>query len=194
MEEPLKVIIGPMFAGKTKTVLALVEQLDSVVLISHGCDTRYGESEVVSHDGDRLPCVAVDKLDTKLVKGARVVVIDEGQFFTDLEPFVLECLALGKQVVVAGLDLLANGKPFGDMLKLAHLPESSVTYLQSKCSVCNEAAPFSECLDGQGGVGGADRYEPRCAKHFSGDPSSAYKVDATCSRLVSDVNEANEGM
>ncbi|KAH8973300.1 hypothetical protein BDL97_01G038700 [Sphagnum fallax] len=62
----IHVIMGPMFAGKTTSLLQRVQDARNagrkVGLVKSNKDTRYGVAAVVSHDGIKLPCVAVSNL------------------------------------------------------------------------------------------------------------------------------------
>ncbi|CAN4126977.1 unnamed protein product [Withania somnifera] len=54
----LHVVVGPMFAGKTTTLLKRIKSERSngrsVAIIKSDKDTRYGLDSIVTHDGDRL--------------------------------------------------------------------------------------------------------------------------------------------
>ncbi|CAK9182255.1 unnamed protein product [Ilex paraguariensis] len=56
----IHVIVGPMFAGKTTTLLRRIKSESShgrnVALIKSNKDTRYGLDSIVTHDGEKLPC------------------------------------------------------------------------------------------------------------------------------------------
>lgn len=168
-----------MFGGKTTELQNRVRELQEtkrVLVLSHASDTRYGVSKIISHDKVEIPCIAVEELHMSLVAGYDVVALDEGQFFTGLRAFVEECKAREIHVIVAGLDLDLAGEPFGEMLEVAYLPGAVVRHHTAECAVCGGDAYFSECLTGEGGVGGADKYEARCGEHFSGKTDMAYKA------------------
>ena len=59
----LKVILGPMFAGKTTKILELYSGYNTTetLVFNHTFDNRYdGENEVVStHNKDTIPCIKV---------------------------------------------------------------------------------------------------------------------------------------
>lgn len=80
----------------------------SVLLVKSGVDNRYSATEVVSHTGERRSCLAVPRLadlyGSPHLENARVIAVDEGQFFDDLTDFAVQCAdVLGKQIIVAGL-------------------------------------------------------------------------------------------
>ena len=176
------VICGCMFCGKTDEMLRLLRRFSiagrTVVLIKPRLDTRTEDRTVVSRSGAQLTAVAVDdsRQIEALVGDADIVAIEEGQFFDDGLPEVVERLAeLGKQVVVTGLDRDFRGIPFGAMPRLLALADQ-VTKLTAICMVCGEPATRTQRLiNGEpagadspliviGGMGD-ETYEARCRLH-----------------------------
>ncbi len=177
----LTVIMGCMFAQKTTELLRLIRRYRSigfkVLVVNYKHDTRYGEGVIASHDLDKIPAMAVERLcdlDEETIKGYDVVVIDEGQFFSDLFDKVTTWVDLLPRlhVVVSGLDGDAERRPFGDMLRLIPHAEHLLR-LSSYCAVCRDgtAAHFSKKVAGDPSkieeVGGADKYLPVCRKHYN---------------------------
>ncbi|MFB6077145.1 MAG: thymidine kinase, partial [Candidatus Nanohaloarchaea archaeon] len=84
----LTVIAGPMYAGKTGELIDRLQRRDHVAF-KPIIDDRYGEEQVVTHDGTELPATPVrtdaegmDALvDLALGRDPAVVGIDEAQFF-----------------------------------------------------------------------------------------------------------------
>ena len=99
-----------------------------------------------------------------LTSSARVVCIDEAQFFDDRLVDVANTLANdGKRVIVAGLDMDFEGKPFDPMPQLLAIAEY-VTKLHAICAESGLMANFSQRLvqnSDQVLVGEKDAYEPR---------------------------------
>ncbi|MED6227114.1 Thymidine kinase a, partial [Stylosanthes scabra] len=60
------VIVGPMFAGKTTSLLrrikSEVQNGRNVAMLKSSKDTRYAIDSVVTHDGMRFPCWALQNL------------------------------------------------------------------------------------------------------------------------------------
>jgi thymidine kinase len=181
------VICGCMFCGKTDEMLRLLRRFAiagrEVVLIKPSLDTRTDEVNVVSRSGARHPAMAVDhsREIAGLVGEADIVAIEEGQFFDEGLPEVVEVLAdAGKQVVVTGLDRDFRGVPFGPMPRLMALADQ-VTKLTAICVVCGEQATRTQRLiDGHpasadspliviGGMGD-ETYEARCRLHHEVPP------------------------
>ncbi len=176
------VIAGCMFCGKTDEMLRLLRRFSiasrRVVLVKPRLDTRTDAVTVVSRSGVHHEAVPVDSSDEidALARDADVVGIEEGQFFDERLPEAVERLAaLGKQVVVTGLDRDFRGVPFGTMPRLLALADQ-VTKLTAICVVCGEPATRTQRLiDGEpapanspliviGGMGD-ETYEARCRLH-----------------------------
>jgi thymidine kinase len=176
------VIAGCMFCGKTDEMLRLLRRFSiagrQVVLVKPRIDTRTDEITVVSRSGAEHRAVTVDhssEIDAA-VGPADIVAIEEGQFFDEALPEVVEALAAsGKQVIVTGLDRDFRGIPFGTMPRLLALADQ-VTKLTAICMVCGEPATRTQRLiDGEpapadspliviGGLGD-ETYEARCRLH-----------------------------
>jgi thymidine kinase len=176
------VICGCMFCGKTDEMLRLLRRFSiagrRVVLVKPRIDTRSDELTVVSRSGASHVALTVDEASQieSRVGEADIVAIEEGQFFDERLPEVVERLAAaGKQVLATGLDQDFRGIPFGPMPRLLALADQ-VTKLTAICVVCGEPATRTQRLiDGRpapadspliliGGIGD-ERYEARCRLH-----------------------------
>jgi thymidine kinase len=187
----LELIIGPMFAGKSSALQSIVRRRKAigwnVLVVKHTVDVRYLEPSstennlVINHDNVACPAIARDSLmpliDLDVFIDARLIIVEEGQFFADIVPFVLAAVEThGKDVVVVGLDGDAHRKPFGKILELIPLADT-VQRLFALCKLCGDgtAARFTCAVDsktaaatlgGKPNVGGEDSYMPLCRKHF----------------------------
>lgn len=168
MTMTITVIYGPMFAGKSSTLINKARKYESVrgssalCMIKHARDTRYDENpakagfdpaeagfstgtSVVSHDGVRYPAVAVSHLmsitDDQLSQVSRVF-IDEGQFFPDLIEFIKYAQSKNISVVIAGLDLNHKKENFGHMMEAIQLSTKSIR-LQARCVDCRGLAVYT---------------------------------------------------
>jgi len=182
------VICGCMFCGKTDEMLRLLRRFSiagrQVILVKPRLDTRTDEGTVVSRSGaqHRAASVHDSRQIEALVGEADIVAIEEGQFFDEGLPEVVERLAdAGKQVLVTGLDRDFRGIPFGPMPRLMALADQ-VTKLTAICVVCGEPATRTQRLiDGRpatadspliviGGLGD-EKYEARCRQHHEVPPA-----------------------
>jgi thymidine kinase len=186
----LEIILGGMYAGKTSRLVEIYKQCKfcniSVAVINHSIDNRYDEELLSTHDQVKIPCIKTEKLldvwtdhinldeDVSLVPRIKdrfkvatssVILINEGQFFPDLEEFVKKLLLNDKKVYVCGLDGDFERKKFGQILDLIPLCDK-VTKLTSLCSICKNGTPgiFSKRItsEKEQTVVGSDNYIPVC--------------------------------
>lgn len=178
----LELIIGPMFAGKSSAIIRIVNRYKSIgfpiLLISHSADNRYGDiPAVVNHDKISVPCLhwasLVDHIGDKEYREAKIIIIEEAQFFPRLREFVVHAVDIDKKnVIVVGLDGDADRKAFGEILDLVPLADT-IEKVRAFCADCRDGteALFSYCKkaeekQGQICVGGADVYMPLCRYHY----------------------------
>jgi thymidine kinase len=189
----LEIILGGMYAGKTSRLVEIYKQCKfcniPVVVINHSIDTRYDtdvEDVLSTHDKVKIPCIKTEKLfdvwyrnkildkdheNIRKIKDmfelgtSEVILINEGQFFPDLEEFVKKLLDDGKKIYVCGLDGDFERKKFGQILDLIPLCDK-VTKLTSLCSICKNGTPgiFSKRIttEKEQTVVGSDNYIPVC--------------------------------
>lgn len=182
----LEVITGGMFSGKTEELIRRLERVriagKSFLVLKPTIDNRYGDRQVVTHYGRQFDALTLDPGQETMtaleilvgkdrLKTASVVAFDEGNFFSDQLPALCESLvALGRRVIVAGLDLTFASKPFGPMPFLMALADELVK-LHAVCVCCGGVASRSQRLiDGKPAplddpviqVGGLEKYEARC--------------------------------
>lgn len=176
----IEVICGSMFSGKTEELIrrlnrALIAR-QQVEIFKPALDTRYEVEQVVSHNSNSIRSTPVNFAeDILLLTGnCDVVGIDEVQFFDEQIVRVAGKLARsGKRVILAGLDMDFEGKPFGPMPQLMAMAEY-VTKVHAICMKCGDLAAFSFRLSPDKGkvlLGEKESYEARCRKcFFDGQP------------------------
>jgi thymidine kinase len=171
----IEVISGCMFSGKTEELIrrlnrALIAR-QKVEIFKPVIDNRYHHEQIVSHNENRIRSTPVNfASDIILLAGdCDVVGIDEAQFFDDAIVDICNNLANnGKRVIVAGLDMDYEGKPFGPMPSLLAIAEF-VTKVHAICAQTGELASFSYRLsdnDKQVMLGEIGEYEARSRKAF----------------------------
>lgn len=172
----IEVICGSMFSGKTEELIRRLKRAliarQTVEIFKPAVDTRYDDTDVVSHAGNSvrsIPVASASEILT-LANGQDVIAIDEAQFFD--EELVEVCVELankGKRVILAGLDMDFSGKPFGPMPALLCVAEY-ITKVHAICAKCGDIASYSYRL-GQSQekvmLGEKETYEARCRKCFS---------------------------
>ncbi|MBL6875455.1 MAG: thymidine kinase [Chitinophagales bacterium] len=171
----IEVVCGSMFSGKTEELIRRLRRAiianKKVQIFKPELDVRYDEREVVSHDKNSIPSTPVSHSQNILLlaDGIEVVGIDEAQFF-DMELMsVCEKLAKrGTRVIIAGLDMDFQGKPFGPMPYLLSIADY-ITKVHAICVPCGEIALHSfRKISNEKTVllGERESYEPRCRKCF----------------------------
>ena len=171
----IEVICGSMFSGKTEELIRRLTRArlakQHVEIFKPSVDTRYHDTHVVSHDETSIRSTPVGFAgDILLLSGTcDVVGIDEAQFFDEEIVRVVQLLAnQGKRVILAGLDMDFEGKPFDPMPKLMAIAEY-VTKVHAICMQCGDLAAFSFRLSAAKEkvmLGEKDSYEARCRKCF----------------------------
>lgn len=179
----IEVVTGPMFAGKTEELLRRVRRAviggRAVEVFSHALDTRRASGVVASHAGREHPSRGVStaaEIADLTPSATDLVAIDEAHFFgPELVPVVEELARRGHVVVVAGLDVTFGGRPFEPLPALMALAER-VDKLTAICAVCGEEAVFHQRIAAVSAgdtdlvaehVGGSEKYEARCRRHFA---------------------------
>lgn len=169
----VEVICGSMFSGKTEELIRKLNRAkiakQKVEIFKPSIDTRYHEADIVSHNANAIRSTPVQTAhEILLLSGdSQVIGIDEAQFFD--EGLVEVCTILadtGKRVIVAGLDMDFQGKPFGPMPQLMAISEF-VTKVHAICVVCGELASYSYRKtnnNSQVMLGETESYEARCRK------------------------------
>ena len=186
----LELILGPMFSGKTSYLLDIYKKSKlcniQIAVINHSSDNRYDDELMTTHDKMKIPCIKTSRLmdlwsdfidleenvdniprvnDKFKIIISNVILINEGQFFPDLEEFVKLLLKEGKSIFVCGLDGDFERKKFGQILDLIPICDK-VTKLNSLCGICKNGTPgiFSKRITNEKEqfLIGSDNYIPVC--------------------------------
>ncbi len=178
----LEVIVGPMFSGKSEELIRRLKRA-RIARQRVGCfkpdiDLRYHRTAIASHSEQTHEAAVVTPNAERLrealfssqqIDEIEVVGVDEVQFFDEgILPLVLELVALGKRVILAGLDTTFANEPFGPVPALMALADK-VTKLNAVCMTCGQPAIHTQRLGHSQElvvVGAAGMYEARCRAHF----------------------------
>lgn len=179
----IEVVCGGMFSGKTEELIRRARRAQfagqMVVIVKPEIDKRYDDVNVVSHNATALPGIVASTADqiVLMTGNAEVVCIDEAQFFDNRLVDVANTLAnSGKRVIIAGLDMDFEGKPFEPMPELLAIAEY-VTKLHAICAESGMPANYSQRVVKSNQrilVGESEAYEPR-ARHCFRPPVDAPK-------------------
>jgi len=186
----LEVITGCMYSGKSEELIRRLRRCQIagqyVLVMKPAIDDRYSRNSVATHVGETLaaqPVSGIEEVKALLHEHpfrmtGEVLGFDEVQFMGPEIIGLLESQAnRGRRVIVAGLDLDSDGKPFGPMAELLAVADR-VTKLTAVCvaevwrdgekETCGKPATRSYRLP-EGNrtgervqVGSAGMYEARC--------------------------------
>lgn len=171
----LHLYLGPMYAGKTTTLIQHIQD-DSVVIDYNDKDLcEFGNLK--SHNNEVVKCIKVQRLCElfittntdilKQLKHATSILINEGQFFPDLFEFIQTAEMNTIRVEVFGLDGDFERKPFGQILRVIPYCDT-VTKLTGTCSTCERHSIFSkrivECTEQY--LVDETAYKPVCRKCY----------------------------
>lgn len=187
MEGYLELCLGPMFSGKTTQLIQTHKKYvyigKKVSVINYFDDVRYHDSLLSTHDKLMIPCIFAKTLSEIWINPenenytslheADVVLINEGQFFSDLFDMVLHLVEVeNKKVYIFGLDGDFKRCKFGQILDLIPFCDK-LTKLNSLCAVCKDGTKgiFSHRVSQETSqvVIGSDNYKPLCRKCYNNE-------------------------
>lgn len=171
-------ITGSMFSGKTTRLIEQFDHLsnhnETVLIFNHSFDKRYSnECFIVSHDMVKSPCTFINHIDEIFSHPkysiSNYILIDEGQFFTDIIKTILHIVENdNKHVIIAGLLTDSNRNKFGELLDIVPYVDS-IDNKHSKCSMCSKNGLFTikhtestSVID----IGSNDKYSAVCRYHY----------------------------
>ena len=177
----LELILGSMFSGKTSYLLDVYKKCVfcdiPVAVINYTADNRYTTEPMLStHDKQMIPCILANTIrdaihnNLETITRAETVLINEGQFFPDIEEQVKHLVDhLNKRVYICGLDGDFNRKPIGNLLQLVPFSDH-ITKLKSLCSLCRDGTPgvFSFRITNETDqvIIGSSNYIPLCRQCY----------------------------
>lgn len=173
------VYTGPMFSGKSSSLLSRLEkykyQHKRIVVFKPRIDDRYSATEVVTHGGWKTPAVCIrtgaDILEylSNLSETPHVIAVDEAFMIPGVTESLVFLYKNGFTVVVSSLEMSATGKPFHEIEKML-VWATHVEKCTAVCTVCGADAHYTHKNQSGGEeieIGGAELYEPRCSRHYS---------------------------
>jgi thymidine kinase len=171
----IEVITGGMFSGKSEELIRRIRRAEiarqRVQIFKPRVDTRFEGQQIMSRDNRWLDASVVadaSELRSRVAVGARVIGVDEVQFFDDgIVDVCMDLADVGLRVIVAGLDQDYLRRPFGPMPALLAVAEY-VSKMHAVCVRCGGPAHYSQRI-----AGGSDQievgdisYEARCRTCF----------------------------
>lgn len=174
----LKIILGPMFSGKTTELIRIFNRFDAcdikVCAINYKEDTRYHEYLLSTHNKITIPSINVFELKEMMtqenLEKYDVFLINEGQFFNDLYDTINVLVNdKKKKVYVCGLDGDYRRKKFGSILDIIPMADDIVK-IKGICKTCKiNDSIFTHRLtkETKQKVVGSDNYSPMCRSCYN---------------------------
>lgn len=170
----LHLILGPMFAEKSTTLLRNSRRLKlrkkKCLLVKYQGDNRYTDQNyIATHDQifsseEAISCEKLSEL-TEDLEEFDVICIDEIQFFADKLQFCQKWRSKGKIVMASGLFADFRRIPFPEIPELIAISDKT-EFLKSICEDCSrDLATTSYRLSEESDqvvIGGSDKYLPLC--------------------------------
>ena len=171
---------GSMFSGKTSSLEKDVKRFRiagyKTLAFKPTLDTRYGTSDIVSHDETSLEAILVEDIDNILEicrdNNPDVVAIDEVQFLGGhIEKIIKSIKGMLENeitIILAGLDMDFSGTPFEVLKELMPLSDY-LTKHHAVCVKCGTDAWVSHRKTKNTErvvIGATNEYEPLCRKCF----------------------------
>jgi thymidine kinase len=181
----IQLITGSMFSGKTTRLIEQYKDLIAkgvmVLIFNHSFDKRYSnESFIVTHDKCVAPCTFIEHIKDILLhpnySNSEYILIDEGQFFTEITKYILQIAEKdNKHIIIAGLLTDSNRNKFGELLDIVPYIDS-IDNKHSRCTLCcttNQSQTknglftikhsyTTSIVD----VGSSDKYSAVCRYHY----------------------------
>lgn len=173
----LKLIIGPMFSGKTTELFNLVNRLNiaekNYVLINYSEDTQKIDNKnvVKDHNNNFRECLSLKSLDQlfkedkKIIDNNEYFLINEGHFFEDIVVNTKKLVDVyKKKVYICGLSGDFKRDDFSTISKLIPLSDD----IEFKKSICNECRnndaifTYRTINDNKKKIIGSNIYKPLC--------------------------------
>lgn len=171
-----------MFSGKSTRLIQHIRAFNTleykIFCVKPDNDIRYTTtSELCTHNQEKESChvIPIDKLesiyDIEECKHAQIIIIEEGQFFTNLFQAVQYLMDhCKKHIYISALNGDSNRNPFGDIMYLLPLA-SHVEWMTALCKKCKDgtAGIYSKAkitLPDQVHVGSSQEYEAVCLEHY----------------------------
>ena len=165
MNGEIIVYTGPMFSGKTLALLRAYERAEiarkKLIAFKPKLDDRFGQNVIKSRRFGEAEAINIKNIEEIRNYDAEIYIIDEFQILRELADS-------GKKIHVAGLDMTAEGKPFGLMPQLFAIADCIEKYT-SVCVDCGGDAIYSFFLGhkSEDVVVGNNEYIPLCRACWS---------------------------
>jgi thymidine kinase len=195
----LELILGSMFSGKTSYLLEIYKKSIfcniPIAVINYAGDTRYTlDSMLSTHDNQMIPCILANTIKEAIrdnhdsIARAETILINEGQFFPDIEEQVRNLVERShKRVYICGLDGDFERKPIGKLLQLIPFCDE-VIKLKSLCSICRNGTSgifsFRTTCEMDQVIIGSSNYIPLCRRCYDRESASRCSAEAENRNII----------
>jgi len=178
----LNLIIGPMFSGKSTRLIHYIRKYKTLkfemIVIKPSIDNRYTElNEICTHNFEKENCITFepnnlsDIFNDPNYTNSKIIIIEEGQFFTSLYDNVKKMKDIDKKIVyITALNGDSERQLFGDVYKLIPLCDN-IEFMHALCICCSDGtlgiySKRSCSNNNQICVGGSSVYQAVCREHY----------------------------
>ncbi len=162
----ITIFAGPMFSGKTTSLIDHANRTGAHVIYKPHRDNRDSVDVVKSHDGIEIDA-AVICFSTQ-IRFLDTVYIDEAQFLTEELATEISKMGESRDIYLSMLDKDYLGHTFRNF-KIFTGVNHRLVELKARCEVCSAPASFSHRIVESSELilcGSKESYEPRCYDHF----------------------------
>ena len=170
MTGQLNIISGPMFSGKTSSLMSRIRryqlQKKSLLVVGFIEDVRYSKEGISTHYGQIFDAKKVGKLSEIDPRPYEVICIDELHLFPDYS-VASDWADQGKVVEVTLINSGLGRSPL-EAFAYASARANSIKFISSVCAYCQgqaiyskRIAPLTDTL-----IGGAESYTPCCRECY----------------------------
>tara|TARA_B100000674_G_C37468588_1_gene745928 strand:- start:33 stop:560 length:528 start_codon:yes stop_codon:yes gene_type:complete len=166
MSGKLSLILGPMYSGKSTTLLSRYRRYKfankKCLLIKYSKDTRYDKNNIITHDSleyQAKNCTLLKEID-EIINDYDVICIDEVQFYEDAYIYCDKWANNGLIVEACGLNGDFERKPFNQISLLIPLADK-IEHITAIDETNGQDAPFTKRISeekDQEVIGGKDKY------------------------------------
>lgn len=169
----INVFSGPMKCGKSNQLIFEANRQKiagkSIKVFKPLMDNRFYENQIADRNGNTFPAINIEKIEDIENYDADVYFIDEFQFLNGNVDSIQKLANQGKKFFIAGLNLTAEKKPFGQMGDLLCCSDN-IQMMTAICECCHsENAIYTFCKTEKTGdiLIGDSQYIPVCSNCYA---------------------------
>lgn len=172
------IYIGPMYGSKTTRLLSDIDRFTykskKIIAFKPKIDTRYSESNIVSHTGATFPAKCINDANEiyDFISSEKydIIAIDEAFMIKEIDDVLIHLYKKSYSIVVSSIQLSGDNIPFENIKNI--LPwATKIEICPAVCTMCENDAFFTKALfdmknvESSIKIGTNEIYNPRCHKH-----------------------------